>query len=466
MKNQEVTMNKLISLVAILLFFSCETEKTIDYAIISGKLENSNVKSVKLIGFELEKEISINDVDNSFSDTLYLDGPAYFDLQFGRTYATIYLKNGDELNITADTEDFDKTIRYSGDGSKKNQYLTAKSFDEKKLRPPMPELYSLDEQAFKNILKDIELSHLKLLEDASIMDTDFIALEKDNLKYESFLFMNDYEAAHRYFSNQPEFKVSSSFFPEDFKSMTFDNEAIYSKTNIYRSLARNALLKNIYQKLGDNPELATVNALEILEDIKIPALKNDILKSLQGTLISPTTANLDSFFDYFIANTASEEDKATLVNQYENAKRLMKGQPSPQFVNYENHKGGETSLSDLRGKYVYIDVWATWCGPCIKEIPSLKEVEKKYHNKNIEFVSTSIDQSKDHDTWVQMVTDKNLGGVQLLADNAGQSKFVQDYDIQGIPHFVLIDPEGNIISADAPRPSDPRLIELFEKLDI
>lgn len=139
------------------------------------------------------------------------------------------------------------------------------------------------------------------------------------------------------------------------------------------------------------------------------------------------------------------------------------GKPSPVFENYENYKGGTTSLADLKGKYVYVDVWATWCGPCKAEIPSLKKVEKQYHGKNIEFVSISVDKASDHGKWKAMVADKELTGIQLFADNSWKSNFVQDYKIQGIPRFILIDPNGNIVSADAPRPSSPKLIELFNE---
>jgi len=143
---------------------------------------------------------------------------------------------------------------------------------------------------------------------------------------------------------------------------------------------------------------------------------------------------------------------------------------SPEFIDYENFKGGTTSLSDLKGKYVYIDVWATWCGPCIAEIPSLKKVEKLYHNKNIEFVSISIDERNrpnyNYKRWKEMIVEKDLGGVQLFADNAWNSKFTKAYGIDSIPRFLLIDPDGNIVSGNAPRPSDQKLIELFDSLDI
>tara|TARA_R110001583_G_scaffold35585_3_gene118277 strand:+ start:96801 stop:97814 length:1014 start_codon:yes stop_codon:yes gene_type:complete len=145
---------------------------------------------------------------------------------------------------------------------------------------------------------------------------------------------------------------------------------------------------------------------------------------------------------------------------------LGKGDESPKFVDYENFKGGTTSLDDLKGNYVYIDVWATWCGPCKREIPFLKEVEKAYHGKNIEFVSMSIDLAKDHDKWRKMVEEKELGGIQIFADNNWKSDFVRAYKINGIPRFILIDPVGNIVSANAPRPSSKGLIALFNELKI
>jgi thiol-disulfide isomerase/thioredoxin len=141
----------------------------------------------------------------------------------------------------------------------------------------------------------------------------------------------------------------------------------------------------------------------------------------------------------------------------------LNGTISPSF-DYDNYAGGKTKLEDFKGKYVYIDVWATWCGPCIGEIPSLKKVEEKYHDKNIAFVSISIDKQKDVEKWKSMVKSKELGGVQVFADNDWNSKFVKDYNITGIPRFILIDPNGKIVKADAARPSSPSLLEELDVL--
>lgn len=180
-------------------------------------------------------------------------------------------------------------------------------------------------------------------------------------------------------------------------------------------------------------------------------------KNLDTSFVSQQTKQIDGLIKYIVG---SYEDKQYLLTV------LARGEISPKFVAYENFKGGATSLEDLKGKYVYIDVWATWCGPCKAEIPFLKEVEKAYHGKNIEFVSISIDEAKAHDAWKQMIEEKEMGGIQLFADKDWKSEFVQAYKINGIPRFILIDPQGNIISPDAPRPSSNDLKVLFDELKI
>lgn len=132
----------------------------------------------------------------------------------------------------------------------------------------------------------------------------------------------------------------------------------------------------------------------------------------------------------------------------------LNNKPSPTF-DYVNYAGGKSTLEDFKGKYVYIDVWATWCGPCRAEIPFLKAAEEKYHDKNIVFVSISIDTQKDYEKWKKFVGEKELKGVQLFADSDWKSEFVKAYNIDGIPRFILVDPKGMTVNANAPRPSAP-----------
>jgi len=96
----------------------------------------------------------------------------------------------------------------------------------------------------------------------------------------------------------------------------------------------------------------------------------------------------------------------------------------------------------------------------------LAKIEEEFKDKNITFLSISVDNKKDEEKWRKMIETKNLHGVQLLADNAIESQFIKDYYILGIPRFILLDKEGNIVSYDAPRPSEERLKDLFNSLDI
>ncbi len=195
----------------------------------------------------------------------------------------------------------------------------------------------------------------------------------------------------------------------------------------------------------------------------------NLYKNIDSVLIVETAKQNKQMSDYF-ANNYERQHKIA-KERAENMKMLEKGKPSPKFKNYQNFKGGKKSLANFKGKYIYIDVWATWCKPCLGEIPALKALEKEYHGKNIEFVSISIDNKRTSGSWENankkwktMVADKNLTGIQLFAGE--DIDFIKAYQINSIPRFIIIDPKGNIIDANAPRPSDAKLKSIFKDLGI
>lgn len=158
----------------------------------------------------------------------------------------------------------------------------------------------------------------------------------------------------------------------------------------------------------------------------------------------------------------SEESKEFLV-QFEKDLHKNVGQKGFDF-SYNDINGKPVSFADFKGKYVYIDLWATWCGPCKAEIPHMKKVEEDYHGKNIVFVSLSLDKMKDEQKWKDFVKTEQLQGIQLMADKDFESSIAKNYEVRAIPRFLLFDKEGKIISIDAPRPSDPILREQLDKL--
>lgn len=137
------------------------------------------------------------------------------------------------------------------------------------------------------------------------------------------------------------------------------------------------------------------------------------------------------------------------------------GMPAPDFT-CEDIKGKKVSLSDFKGKVILIDVWATWCGPCRGELPYLKKLEKAFQGKEVAFISVSVDAPKDKEKWAKMVKDAKLGGIQLFGGDGWKSKIAQDFKINAIPRFILIDKEGKVVNSAAPRPSEPALKQLLE----
>jgi thiol-disulfide isomerase/thioredoxin len=154
--------------------------------------------------------------------------------------------------------------------------------------------------------------------------------------------------------------------------------------------------------------------------------------------------------------------KTEIEEVYANYKRMEENAVAPDF-NYMNIDGQSVTLKELRGKYVYIDIWATWCAPCRAEVPFLKQLEQAYEGKNIYFVSISIDKIANKDKWMSYVKEHHLSGMQLIADKDFNSDFVMKFNVNSIPRFILIDPSGRIISGDANKPSNP---ELRQQLDV
>lgn len=252
------------------------------------------------------------------------------------------------------------------------------------------------------------------------------------------------------------------------ESLKFSGEG--AESNNY--LVKKAMMQeNLIQPSIFDLDEAAFNAKVIDLEKELNSFLEDNSTALDSTLLANEQMQITQFKPGITRAFKQQQARAAQFASFI-------GNPSPDFVNYENIKGGTTSLSDLKGKYVYVDLWATWCGPCLKEIPSLKEVEKEFHGKNIEFLSISVDNGRGYkaDTpeeaaklayegWKKMIAEKELGGIQLFADNGFNSSFVQEYKVNGIPRFILIDPAGNVVDADAPRPSSPKLKEVLNSLE-
>lgn len=169
---------------------------------------------------------------------------------------------------------------------------------------------------------------------------------------------------------------------------------------------------------------------------------------------------LDEFYQKSQEFILDKNLKENITTQYLELKELSTGKPAPEF-NLRNMKDEQVALKDLKGNLVYLDFWASWCKPCIEEIPAFKKLQEKYKNEEIVFVSIGIESKKE--SLQKLIEKHQLNGIQLF-DPSKEKELKAAYAVGGIPHYVLIDKKGNILEHHAMRPSDPQLFNQLNNL--
>jgi len=248
-----------------------------------------------------------------------------------------------------------------------------------------------------------------------------------------------------FFQNGYDLKINADAKDLD-KSLTFKGDGSTNSTYLSKRVSEVKAFMEKQEELFKSDSSVFYKGVNDFET-KMSKLLTDS-KKLDTMIINMEKKGLSGFIS---------DLKQGYQSNFEMNKKFGKGKPSPKFVGYDNYKGGKTSLDDLKGKFVYIDVWATWCKPCIGEIPSMKALEKEYREKNIAFVSISTDKKEDYAAWKAMVKEKGMEGIQLYFND--DMTFMQAFNINSIPRFILIDPNGNIVEANAPRPSQTDVIK-------
>lgn len=119
------------------------------------------------------------------------------------------------------------------------------------------------------------------------------------------------------------------------------------------------------------------------------------------------------------------------------------GQFAPE-ISLPSPDGKEIALSSLKGKLVLIDFWASWCGPCRKEMPNVIKIYSKFKNKGFEIYGVSLDQDKEK--WMEAITKDGINWPQVSDLKYWDNVAARIYNVQGIPYTVLIDKDGKIIA--------------------
>ena len=221
----------------------------------------------------------------------------------------------------------------------------------------------------------------------------------------------------------------STFLSELFRSKTGKNDSAYFAT-IQKQVRQ--------QKLKDVLYFEAVNAA--LSKIKDSARRTVYLTNYTSFISDPKL-------------------KLNLYQTNERLKSLNRGNKAHIFAG-EALNGNEIVLDQLANRFVVIDVWATWCGPCKTESPYFEELAEKYTSDKVAFVAVSIDEEKA--PWRMEAPQKSKRVLQLWSKNPNED-FMKQYSVSSIPRFMLIDARGFIVNANMPAPSDPEFESILLK---
>lgn len=383
--------------------------------------------------------------EGGFGFTIVQEEEGFINIKYQLKEFEFYTKPGDNLNVEIDF----KNVSFQLFGKNTKENLTIQQWKEY-FKPIIikSKYYSLDMCSYDTFFplytekyKGIEAFMKSVKTGNDKFDHLMKFMIETDAEYYGILFLNTPRKKH------PQANEIPAFYQQFKTKENLNNEELLLLPNGLRKIV-------MYCQ-----QYCKVNKVEFSDtmDASLAIIGNDKIKC--AYLVTKAD------FKNFAAYQAFETKYAKVFNTPELKKQLDEitvkyanyttGDKAPDFT-YPDATGKMVSLSSFKGKVVLIDVWATWCGPCMKEVPYLVKLEKELHaNKEIVFVGISIDEEKDKQKWMNTLKEKNLEGIQLFA--AGWSKITKDYKIKGIPRFIVIDKKGNIHALEAPRPSNPAL---------
>ena len=439
-------MRKLVVMLFIsLLAFACQKEKSVS---VNVTVKDKNIAEGVYFGLmKMDTMLQMN-AEGKASVVLPVDEPQYGIVKYKWKTKAIYLEPGKGLDVIWDMRPSGLEIEFAGDGADKNNFINGKE-----TRVPVMGDFGLKEDEFLEKIDQYIADNNKVLESKGF-DKVFQEKEKTRLLYDVCGILWQY-AQNRDCSEEYIAKMKSLMVVEDWLLQ------LDSYTNFMEGAVAYFAGKALENQENASVKEKTLNVLNyVLSNIKSQAVKEYLVASFSISYIDSEGVDdaeeVKAIFNKEVTNSVMQ---AAFNSLYAQGSSVAKGSKAHGFK-YLDINGKEVSLDDFKGRYVYIDIWATWCAPCREEYPHLQMLEKAFQGTNISFVSISTDQ--DEAKWKQTVKDEKMGGIQL--HTGGDEDFLNAFRVKGIPRFILINPEGRIENANMTRPSDPMTIEYLGML--
>ena len=403
--------------------------------------------------------INVLPLDESGCASFILKGSemAYLKMFHGRESLLLYVEDGDVATVTFDGNDLKGSYAVEGDMAPAVKYLNTVS-----LVALPDEDYALPFEEYKARLDAKAADAVKLMKANGLSSVgDFEENESDRIRYSYAAPLIMYPMAHRIMTGSMEYQPGEDYY-DVIGSYVVEDERL-ACLDEYRSFMAEAMhvldpegreITSVYPK--------TVAQMKFAADrLSDPVVREIILHHIASAYVDnfgvKDISEMENLYHTYVRDTLLT---SSFARKYERWDLSRPGKRSPGF-RAPDVDGKEHTLTDFRGKYVYIDMWATWCGPCKREMPYLKALEEEFKDAEIVFVGLSVD--KDKAAWENMVRKGELTGVQLYLGTG--SSFQEAYRVEGIPRFILLDKNGVIISNDMSRPSAKETAQTLRNLE-
>jgi thiol-disulfide isomerase/thioredoxin len=428
--------------------------------VIAGRIKSEKPVTGFFIGRTLSRDTIISGtiVNGNFKAIIPGSLPAgmYF-FKAGQFAREIFLAENDSLYLDVETTKRKNGVRYGGTRKAENEYL-----DRNRNEFWMLENYGYDYSParFASAVMEEWRDGVKKINRFKTLDNikpspDFIAMQKKLLATD-LLYLTDVYYPRVYSVYHPNDSLKFPAVLDKLRAeVSVSDSTLVSNSNYLSYVSDYHQVRSTEHKNADSAFfsfLLTIPSLQVREAVLFNSLRDKITVIRDSTRRSMVMAMVDPY----ITTPVYKNALSNLMRQLNNVRR---GNKAPELIT-EALNGKEFQLSDLLRRYVVIDIWATWCGPCKREAPFFEQYAERFTSENVAFVSLSIDEDKN--AW-KMAASQKSGRVLQLWAKGGPDDLAKKYAVTSIPRFMLIDPKGNIVNAQLPPPSDPEFETILLK---